>query len=60
MDKIIKEALERAAQQGAEMENLRIRNLITEKGIKTDNYDICVALMELFKEEVQFSFRTAK
>jgi multimeric flavodoxin WrbA len=50
MDKLIKEALERATQQGAEMENLRIRNLITEKGIKTDNYDICVALMELFKE----------
>jgi hypothetical protein len=50
MDKLIKEALERATQQGAEMENLRILNLITKKGLKIDNLDICLVLLELFKE----------
>jgi ribosomal protein L22 len=50
MDKLIKEALERATQQGAEMENLRILNLITNKGLKIDNLDICLVLLELFKE----------
>ena len=50
MDKLIKEALERATQQGAEMENLRILNLITNKCLKIDNLDICFVLLELFKE----------
>ena len=50
MEEFIKEALERANQQGAEMERLRICSFIADKLRKTNDIDVSLVLMKLLNE----------
>jgi hypothetical protein len=50
MDKIIKESLEKATQHGAEIENIRICKILSDKIMESDNIEVNLAFMKLLNE----------